>query len=150
MHGGYSFLSSGRLPEHRRYVLAYLTAAREQLIKDIGGTETNLTAGQVILIDRVIAKLGILRCLEEHVRETSVMRGDHLAPSLSENYLAYSNSLRLDLLALGINQKQADEALDLGKYIAEKAKAEKRSEARARRKEKLEAKDPDPGEETTL
>ena len=45
------------------------------------------------------------------------MRGHDLAPSLKASYLAYNNSIRLDLQALGIEKRKADEALDLGKYI---------------------------------
>ena len=119
-HGGFSFLATGKLPEHRRYILQYLTAARMQLIRDIGGSEENLSAQQIIIIDRIISKLGILRCIEEHVRETSIMRGHELVPALRASYLAYSNSLRLDLQALGIEKRTADEALDLGKYIQAK------------------------------
>jgi hypothetical protein len=118
-HGGFSFLATGRLPEHRRYVEIYLTAAREAMIKDLGPTETDLSAAQIILIDRAISKIGILRCIEEHVREEGVMSGKLLAPSLRASYLGYSNSLRLDLQTLGIDKRKADEALDLGKYISE-------------------------------
>jgi len=119
-HGGYSFLVKGELPENRKYVLRYLTAARENLIRDLGPTEEDLTAAQIILIDRVVTKLGVIRCIEEHIRENTVMVGHRLAPSLSASYLAYNNSVRLDLQALGLNKKKADEALDLGRYVAEK------------------------------
>ena len=74
-HGGYSFLIKGELPENRKHVLRYLTAARENLIRDLGPTEEDLTAAQIILIDRVVTKLGVIRCIEEHIRENSVMRG---------------------------------------------------------------------------
>ena len=119
-HGGYSFLVKGELPENRKYVLKYLTAARENLIRDLGPTEEDLTTAQIILIDRVVTKLGVIRCIEEHIRENSVMVGHNLAPSLKASYLAYNNSVRLDLTALGINSKKADEALDLGKYVQER------------------------------
>jgi hypothetical protein len=39
---------------------------------------------------------------------------------LKASYLAYSNSLRLDLMPLGINSRKGEEALDLGHYVAEK------------------------------
>lgn len=119
-HGGYSFLVKGELPENRKYVLRYLTAARENLIRDLGPTEEDLTAAQIILIDRVVTKLGVIRCIEEHIRENSVMVGHRLAPSLRASYLAYNNSVRLDLQAFGIDKKKANEALDLGKYLDEK------------------------------
>ena len=108
-HGGWSFLVRGELPENRKHVLRYLTAARENLIKDLGPTEEGLTTAQIIIIDRIVSKLGVIRCIEEYIRENTVMVGQSLAPSLKASYLAYNNSLRLDLQALGINSKKADE-----------------------------------------
>ena len=100
-HGGYSFLSKGKLSEDRAYIERYLTACRQGLIDDLGG-DRNLSTAQAILIDRIISKLGCIRCIEEHTREGSVMVGQELAPALKRSYLAFSNSIRLDLQALGI------------------------------------------------
>jgi len=121
-HGGYTFLTKGELPQNRVHVLKYLTAAREQLIQDLGPTEEDLTAAQIILIDRVITKLGVVRCMEEHLKENHVMKGDRLSGCLRESYLAYNNSIRLDLAALGIDKKQSDKAQDLGAYLEAKGK----------------------------
>lgn len=121
-HYGYSFLSRGELPEHRAYIEKYLTWARESLIGNLGPTEEDLTGAQIILIDRVVTKLGVIRCIEEHIRDNSVMVGANLAPSLRASYLAYNNSIRLDLQALGIDKKKGDEVLDLHAYIKEKDK----------------------------
>ncbi len=110
-HGGYSFLIKGELPENRKHVLRYLTAARMNLIRDLGPTEEDLTTAQVIIIDRVVSKLGVVRCIEEHIRENSVMIGHNLAPSLGQSYLAYNNSIRLDLRELGIDKRMEDRVL---------------------------------------
>lgn len=118
-HGGYSFLVKGRLPENRANVERYLTGAREGLIQNLGPTEKDLTTAQLILIDRITVKLGVVRCMEEHVRENEVMIGSRLVPSLRESYLAYNNSIRLDLAALGIDKRQT-EAFDLKEYVADK------------------------------
>jgi hypothetical protein len=53
------------------------------------------------------------------------MVGQELAPALKSSYLAFSNSIRLDLQALGINSKATDEPLDLGRYVQEKYGAKK-------------------------
>ena len=119
-HGGYSFLSRGELPRNRAYIERYLTEARIGLIEHLGPTEDDLSTQQKILIDRIITKLGVVRCMEECIRESSVMQGNRLAPCLRESYLAYNNSIRLDLQALGIDKKRGDEPLDLGKYVEEK------------------------------
>ena len=115
-HGGYSYLATGKLPEERKYIIQFLTAARENLIRDIGPTEQDLTAAQIILIDRIVTKLGVIRCIEEYIRENSVMEGKSLAPCLKESYIAYNNSVRLDLQALGID-KQVRERVDLDGYL---------------------------------
>ena len=127
-HGGFSYLATGKLPEDRRYILQYLTAARENLIRDIGPTEEDLTAAQIILIDRIITKLGVIRCIEEHIRENSVMKGHDLARCLQSSYLAYNNSVRLDLQALGIN-KRVGEHGDLKGYL-QKAYGKGKEDAR--------------------
>jgi hypothetical protein len=119
-HGGYSFMVKGELPENRKHVLKYLTAARENLIRDLGPAEEDLSAAQIIIVDRIVSKLGIVRCIEEYIRENSVMVGSNLAPSLRASYLAYNNSIRLDLIALGIEKRKGDEGPDLITYVKEK------------------------------
>jgi hypothetical protein len=104
-HGGYSYLTTGALSERRSNILGYLMAVRQGLIQDLGPTENDLSTAKIVLIDRVTTKLGVIRCVEEHIRENSVMAGDDLAPSLKASYLAYNNSLRLDLQALGLEKK---------------------------------------------
>jgi len=101
----------GELPENRKHILKYLTAARENLIRDLGPTEENLTAAQIIIIDRIVSKLGVIRCIEEHIRENTVMMGHNLAPSLGKSYLGYNNSVRLDLRELGIDKRMEDRVL---------------------------------------
>jgi len=133
-HGGYSYLTTGKLPEHRREVSRYLTAAREGLIKDLGPKEIDLSAGQRILIDRIVTKLGVIRCMEEHVKEHSVMSGHNLAPCLRGSYLAYNNSVRLDIIAaLGIDRRKEGWELELAEYIQVKD-AETKEKAKGREK----------------
>jgi len=118
LHGSYSLMvRAGELPENRRYIRAYLSAARAGLIKDQGPTEQDLTAAQVILVDRVICKLGVIRCIEEHIREVGVMKGQDVAPALQASYLAYSTAVRMDLAALGIKTRAGKGVLDLPAYI---------------------------------
>ncbi len=57
------------------------------------------------------------------------MIGDNLAPSLGKNYIAYNNSIRLDLRELGIDKRQADNVLTplqiAAKFDKEEAEKEK-------------------------
>jgi len=131
-HGGYSFLVKGELPENRKHVLRYLTAARENLIRDLGPTEEDLTTAQIIIIDRIVSKLGVIRCIEEHIRENSVMVGHNLAPSLKASYLAYNNSVRLDLRELGIDKRMEDRVLTPLEIAAEFDK-KKKAKAQAKK-----------------
>lgn len=110
-HGGYSFLTRGTLPESRSYLLRYLTAAREGLIEDIGGTEEAMSTAQIILIDRCISLLGTLRLIEEHIKEVGAFREDELHPALGKNYIAFTNSLQRILALLGIERQSAEVAL---------------------------------------
>ena len=126
-HGGYSFLATGQLPENRVHILKYLMAVREGLIRDLGPTENDLSTAQIILIDRIVSKIGIVRCQEEYAREHSVMDGNELTSCLKTSYLAYSNSIRLDLQALGITKKTEDAVLT--PYEIVRADASKKEES---------------------
>ena len=119
-HGGYSLLTTGELPENRKYLRPYLSGIREALIRDLGPREEDLTAAQLILVDRVVTTLGILRLVEEFIREKGIFANPQgfLNPALSKHYIAYSNSIRLNLQALGIARKDlAGEELSLEGYI---------------------------------
>ncbi len=110
-HGGYVYLTTGEVPEHRQYIKKYLTNIREGMIKDIGPTETDLTTAQVILIDRLISLLGVIRLIEEKAKEDGVFSGRNLAASLRTSYIAYNNTVRLTLEKLGIDKRMGDRVL---------------------------------------
>ena len=109
-HYGYSFLVTGEMPQHRAYLLKHLSECRAGIASDMGGEEA-MTTGQLIILDRIIGKLGVVRCIEEHCRENGVFRDQQLVGPLKESYLAYSNSIRLDLLALGIEKRVAERVM---------------------------------------
>ena len=102
-HGGYSFLTKGEIPEHRQYIKEYLTALREGLIRERGPLEKDLSIAQLILIDRLISLLGVIRLIEEKAKEDGVFIGKNLIPSLRTSYIAYNNTVRLTLDKLGID-----------------------------------------------
>jgi hypothetical protein len=116
-HGGYTFLTRAEIPERRSYLRAYLTEAREGLIRDLGPMEENLSTAQIILIDRIITKLGVLRLIEEACHDGGIFNEGDIVPALGNNYLAFDNSIRLSLQALGIQKKAAAKVLDLTEYI---------------------------------
>jgi len=122
-HGAYSLISGSwsRIPYYKRKRLqGYLSGVREGLIEDQGG-EANLSTARKVLIDRVIGKIGIVRLIEEHAREEGVFQDGKLADVLGANYLAYTNSIRHDLTALGLDPEKA-EGIGVLEYIEMKEK----------------------------
>jgi len=67
-------LTRGELPDNRRYLAPYLTGVREGLIRDLGPTEEDLTTAQKVLIDRLVNYLGIVRLIEEYVKERGIFQ----------------------------------------------------------------------------
>ncbi len=106
-HAGYSSVSKDIPLSVRRQV----QAIRDHLIRDIGGTEAALTAAQVILIDKTVSLYQVTLCLEAYVRANGAFRGKKLDPVLGQNYLAYVNTIRLNLRELGITKKAGDRIL---------------------------------------
>jgi hypothetical protein len=97
----------------------FLSGVRRGLIADLGPKEENLTTAQRILCDRVIGKLGVLRVVEEFAKEQGVLQKGELSPILKHNYLAWANSLRLDLQALGLDKRAVEPEMSLAQIIAE-------------------------------
>jgi len=123
-HGGFSFLTTGRLPEHRVSLQRYLSACRNGLTEDLGG-EVNMSTQELILVDRCVSILGVLRCIEEFCKEKGVFKGDELQPSLGKHYISYTNSLKQILSLLGIESRAGDKVLtmaELSKVIEEEEK----------------------------
>ena len=111
-HGGFSLMiRRGELPERRGYIRRYLTACREQLIRDLGPTEAEMTGAEIIILDRCISKLAVIRMIEEYFAETGIFINGQLAPVLSADYIRYCESLRRDLLTLGIGRRAVDRVL---------------------------------------
>ena len=123
---GYSFLTRKCDPEERLRVRRYLTAARAAIVEDLGGEEA-LTAAKIILIDRCISLLAVLRGIEEYFKENLLTDNGELPPALSKNFISYNNSLRLNLCSLGLERHtMLDPTKDLidrmAKFDEEKAR----------------------------
>ena len=112
-------MTTGEVPEHRQYIKKYLTNIREGIIRDIGPVEKDLTTAQLILIDRLISLIGVIRLIEEKAKEDGIFKGQDLTPSLKQSYISYNNTVRLTLRELGIDKKIGDGAPTLEDIIAE-------------------------------
>ena len=112
-------MTSGKVPETRQYVKKYLTGVREGIIKDIGPTEQDLTTAQLVLVDRIVSLLGVIRLIEEKAREDGIFKGQELSPSLRHSYISYNNTVRLTFRELGIDKRVSNGMETLEQIIAE-------------------------------
>jgi hypothetical protein len=127
-HGGYSLIHKDELLKQHPQLRRYLEDCRSGLVKDVAGSEDQLSEQQRIIIDRIISRLSICRLIEVYIEKYGAFRRDQLKrfqvlelePALGQNYLAFSNSIDRALIALGLDKKKADVALDLGRYVEAK------------------------------
>ena len=103
--GAFSDLFARNLDKRTR-LAKWHRAVRTELGAAMGG---DVSPQQQILIDRIVYKL--LRCT---LFEMSALTGE--SSSSDHHYLAWANSLRLDLKALGLDRRSV-EAGDLRAYL---------------------------------
>jgi len=128
-HGIYFWLKMGRVnPSIRGYkkLQRYLEDMERDLIDLQGGPE-KLTAAKEILIKATIEAYGVLLLASIYCKRDGILRPDllkkgivELQPVLGRQFLAFLNTLRQNLLALGLDKKEADEVFDLQEYAREK------------------------------
>jgi hypothetical protein len=118
-HGGFSIVYKDDQLKKNPKIRQYLQDCRGGLVKDIAGTEDNLTEQQRIMIDRIISKLSIVRLIEAYVEANGAFDGDSLKDCLGRSYIAFTNSIDRALSALGIDKKYSEEPLSLDEYIRE-------------------------------
>jgi hypothetical protein len=114
---GFSFLTRRCAPDERLRITRYLTGCRQALVEDLGGEE-NLSAQRLILIDRLISLLGVIRGIEEFCHEDIMNSDGSLKPALGKSYLAYVNSARQILCVLGL-ERASDQLPSIRDIIAE-------------------------------
>lgn len=83
---------------------------RDRMIQDIAGTEDDLSGAQLILLDRALNLFAVTRQIELYAARKGAidLETGELQPILANNYLAFSNSLRLTLGALGVKKTPKD------------------------------------------
>jgi len=148
-HGGYSIIYRDRAIKDHPEIRHYLEACRAGLVRDVAGSEDRLSEQQRLLIDGIVSKRAVCRLIEVYVEKCGLFRRDslegkrvlELEPALGVNYLAFSNSIDRALQALGLDKKQADDILDLGKYIEQKDQEEAKAKAKGRGKAETKAQD---------
>lgn len=136
-HGIYFWLKTGRVnPSIRGYkkLQRYLEDMERDLIDLQGGPE-KLTAAKEILIKATIEAYGVFLLASMYCKREGILRPDllkkgiiELQPVLGRQFLAFLNTLRQNLLALGLDKRQADEALtpwELAKKVDEEERRKK-------------------------
>lgn len=119
-HGAFLWLREGKInPSIRghRKLQQYLRDLEKNLINDLGGPK-QLTAAKEILIKTTIEAYGFILLATMYCKKYSVLRPDkarrniiELQPVLGHQFIAFMNTVRQNLLALGIDQRKADEVL---------------------------------------
>ena len=99
----------GNLDQRTRLAKA-LSAAESALVSALGG---DLSPQELILVDRIVYKLARITLFE-----IATLTGKGRTEDTDKIYLAWSNSLRLDLQALGLKRRQKEVA-ELTTYIRE-------------------------------
>lgn len=112
---GFSYLSRKLQPQDKLKIIRYLSGCRDALIEDLGGTE-GLSAQKLILIDRVVGLLGVIRGVEMFFESDIMSDNGELRPALGKNYISYVNATRQILCALGLERK-TDQVLSPLEYI---------------------------------
>lgn len=128
---GFSFLTKRCSPEDRLKIIRYLSGCRNALLTDLGGEE-NLSAQKIILIDRLVSLLGVIRGIEEFHSENILTPTGDLKPALGKNYLSFINSTRLLLTTLGI-ERHSEPLLTATDLIAAADREQEREEERTTR-----------------
>ncbi|MGD0950040.1 MAG: hypothetical protein ABSA52_21765 [Candidatus Binatia bacterium] len=94
----------------------------DELADDAGGWP-NLSNRECVLVQRTAALILLCETIEGHVfsQTTPFTDSGELLAVLSKNYIAYSNTVRLNLLALGLKPDKAPRVPTLEEYLAAKA-----------------------------
>jgi hypothetical protein len=114
------------VPSRRQFrkIRAYVDEAERKVIDSLGGPAVVSPQRQIILKAGMRA-LQVCLLIELYINREGPIRKDllergvvDLQPALDKTVTFY-NSCRLNLLAIGLEERKADEVLDLGRYIAE-------------------------------
>lgn len=127
-HGGYSLIYRDKLIKDHPHLRHYLQNCRDGLVRDVAGSEENLSEQQRIMIDRIISRLSICRLIEIFVEQRGLFKEDALIEAIGKNYLTFSGQIDRALIALGLQKKEANEVLtpwELAKKVEEEDRRKK-------------------------
>ena len=132
-HGVTAWVREGKLPRVRgkRKIKEFITRFEEDLIEELGGLKL-ITPQQHIILQATVRAYGVLLLSELYVSKAGVFRPDmakegvlELQPVLSKSFIAFMNSIRLNLVTLfpdGLSRK-VEAAISLKDILEEKQSA---------------------------
>ena len=94
-HQGYVFLRSGIISKENRHIEKYLTGLRLSYIRELGPLESDLSTGQMILLNQLITCCGFTRLVEEQARKTQNI--SYLRTAHYSRFMKHARQLCLDL-----------------------------------------------------
>jgi len=127
------WIRDGKLPKGRGSwrLKKFIRDLEKNLFDSLGGLE-NITPQQEILARSTIRALGVLLLAERYIEKHGPLRKDlfdkgilDFQPVLGKSYIAYMNTIRQNLLALGLEKKQIEETLSFADIIREAEVQEK-------------------------
>lgn len=115
-HGAFSLRQTGRVPSVRG--VRQLRQRLNRLRDDIQAITPGMNPKKALLIEQIIRCEGQISLIEMYLRKAGIVRPDRwrraivdLQPSLANSYLAFLNTQRHAILALGLDEDQAKEVL---------------------------------------
>lgn len=139
---------------------AYLMDLERELTELQG--PKGMTAGREIIIKSTIEAYGAVLLAGMYCKRAGLLRPDlakkgiiEFQPVLGKQFLSFMNTIRQNLMALGLDSRKGEEILDLGKYIElkdrekaaqadkEKSQAKLRKASREARQGQTKAEGPD-------
>lgn len=128
-HGGYTYIRTGKVPKKKAEVERYLTWVRQTYIEDVAGEERNLTAGQTVLLNKIILLEGLCRCIEITVIEVAEKSGQ--LPVMPQKYMSYVNTITKICGMLGIERREPVDNVPTPLEIAERIDREEKAAVEA-------------------
>jgi hypothetical protein len=106
VHGGYSKFPLRAIGRKNGHIWRYIQAVRETYISDLtaGQGEEALTAGQRILLDRLIQKISIVRIIENSLRPVGIFQAGLEIRGVLNFWRLMNDSIRQDIATLGLKR----------------------------------------------
>lgn len=133
--GTYPWLKRGEIkPTIRGFkqLRKHIRDTKMALIDDQGGME-NMSAAKEMLMNATIEAYGFILIAAAYCKDAGVIRPDlakeniiELQPVLGKQYLAFANTIRHNLLALGLDKKRTENVIKIEEIKTEFKKGKKK------------------------